>query len=173
MIFWEIITKIPKFMKIDRIDREILRELQKDSSQPISEIADRIGLSMNACWRRIKQLQKQNIIRKQVTLLDHKAVGLGLTVFVQVRTNQHNEEWFDRFAKSIRQIEEVIEFHRVSGDYDYLLKIIVADIADYDRVYKRIIKSAPLQDVTSYFSMEKIKETTEIPVTGQAGDGDL
>ena len=157
-------------MKIDRIDREILRELQKDSSQPISEIADRIGLSMNACWRRIKQLQKQGIIRKQVTLLDHKAVGLGLTVFVQVRTNQHNEEWIDQFAKSIRQIEEVIEFHRVSGDYDYLLKIVVADIADYDRVYKRIIKSTPLQDVTSYFSMEKIKETTEIPVTARAGD---
>ena len=157
-------------MKIDLIDREILRELQKDSSQAISEIADRIGLSMNACWRRIKQLQKQGIIRKQVTLLDHKAVGLGLTVFVQVRTNQHNEEWFDQFAKSIRQIEEVIEFHRVSGDYDYLLKIIVSEIADYDRVYKRIIKSTPLQDVTSYSSMEKIKETTEIPVTARAGD---
>ena len=158
-------------MKIDRIDREILRELQKDSSQPISEIADRIGLSMNACWRRIKQLQKQNVIRKQVTLLDHKALGLGLTVFMQVRTNQHNEEWFNQFAKSIRQTEEVIEFHRVSGDYDYLLKIVVADIADYDRVYKRIIKSTPLQDVTSYFSMEKIKETTEIPVTARAGAG--
>ena len=157
-------------MKIDHIDQRILQELQKDSSRPISEIADRVSLSMNACWRRIKQLQKQNIIRKQVTLLDQNALGLGLTAFVQVRTNQHTEDWFDRFAKSIRQIEEVIEFHRVSGDYDYLLKVIVADIADYDRVYKRIIRSAPLQDVTSYFSMEKIKETTEIPVTTQAGD---
>ena len=158
-------------MKIDLIDREILRELQKDSAQAISEIAEKVGLSMNACWRRIKQLQKQGVIRKQVTLLDHDALGLGLTAFVQVRTNQHTEEWFDRFARSIRQIEEVIEFHRVSGDYDYLLKIVVADIADYDRVYKRIIKSTPLQDVTAYFSMERIKETTEIPVTARAGAG--
>ncbi len=125
---------------------------------------------MNACWRRIKQLQRQGIVRKQVTLLDQNALGLGLTAFVQVRTSQHTEEWFDQFAGAIRQIEEVVEFHRVSGDYDYLLKVIVSDIADYDRIYKRIIKAAPLQEVTSYFSMEKIKETTEIPVTARAGD---
>lgn len=157
-------------MKLDHIDRRILRELQKDSSRSTAEIADRVGLSMNACWRRIKQLQRQGIVRKQVTLLDPNALGLGLTAFVQVRTSQHTEEWFDQFAGSIRQIEEVVEFHRVSGDYDYLLKVIVSDIADFDRVYKRIIKAAPLQDVTSYFSMEKIKETTEIPVYARAGD---
>ncbi len=157
-------------MKLDHIDRRILRELQKDSSRSTAEIADRVGLSMNACWRRIKQLQRQGIVRKQVTLLDPNALGLGLTAFVQVRTSQHTEEWFDQFAGSIRQIEEVVEFHRVSGDYDYLLKVIVSDIADYDRVYKRIITAAPLQDVTSYFSMEKIKETTEIPVYARAGD---
>ncbi|MCZ6449118.1 MAG: Lrp/AsnC family transcriptional regulator [Alphaproteobacteria bacterium] len=157
-------------MKLDNIDRQILRELQKDSSRSTAEIADRVGLSMNACWRRIKQLQRQGIVRKQVTLLDPNALGLGLTAFVQVRTSQHTEEWFDQFAGSIRQIEEVVEFHRVSGDYDYLLKVIVSDIADYDRVYKRIIKAAPLQDVTSYFSMEKIKETTEIPIPARASD---
>jgi len=157
-------------MKLDNIDRQILRELQKDSSRSTAEIADRVGLSMNACWRRIKQLQRQGIVRKQVTLLDPNALGLGLTAFVQVRTSQHSEEWFDQFAGSIRQIEEVVEFHRVSGDYDYLLKVIVSDIADYDRVYKRIIKAAPLQDVTSYFSMEKIKETTEIPIPARARD---
>lgn len=157
-------------MKLDHIDRQILRELQKDSSRSTAEIADRVGLSMNACWRRIKQLQRQGIVRKQVTLLDPNALGLGLTAFVQVRTSQHTEEWFDQFAGSIRQIEEVVEFHRVSGDYDYLLKVIVSDIADYDRVYKRIIKAAPLQDVTSYFSMEKIKETTEIPISARASD---
>ncbi len=157
-------------MKLDHKDRRILRELQKDSSRSTAEIADRVGLSMNACWRRIKQLQRQGIVRKQVTLLDPNALGLGLTAFVQVRTSQHTEEWFDQFAGSIRQIEEVVEFHRVSGDYDYLLKVIVSDIADYDRVYKRIITAAPLQDVTSYFSMEKIKETTEIPVYARAGD---
>ena len=157
-------------MKLDHIDRQILRELQKDSSRSTAEIADRVGLSMNACWRRIKQLQRQGIVRKQVTLLDPNALGLGLTAFVQVRTSQHSEEWFDQFAGSIRQIEEVVEFHRVSGDYDYLLKVIVSDIADYDRVYKRIIKAAPLQDVTSYFSMEKIKETTEIPIPARARD---
>ena len=157
-------------MKLDHIDRQILRELQKDSSRSTAEIADRVGLSMNACWRRIKQLQRQGIVRKQVALLDPNALGLGLTAFVQVRTSQHTEEWFDQFAGSIRQIEEVVEFHRVSGDYDYLLKVIVSDIADYDRVYKRIIKAAPLQDVTSYFSMEKIKETTEIPIPARASD---
>ncbi len=157
-------------MKLDHIDRQILRELQKDCSRSTAEIADRVGLSMNACWRRIKQLQRQGIVIKQVTLLDQNALGLGLTAFVQVRTSQHSEEWFERFSESIRRIEEVIEFHRVSGDYDYLLKVIVSDIADYDRVYKRIIKAAPLQEVTSYFSMEKIKETTEIPVYARAGD---
>ncbi len=157
-------------MKLDHIDRQILRELQKDSSRSTAEIADRVGLSMNACWRRIKQLQRQGIVRKQVTLLDQNALGLGLTAFVQVRTSQHTEEWFDQFAGAIRQIEEVVEFHRVSGDYDYLLKVIVSDIADYDRIYKRIIKAAPLQEVTSYFSMEKIKETTEIPVYARATD---
>jgi Lrp/AsnC family transcriptional regulator len=157
-------------MKLDHIDRQILRELQKDSSRSTAEIADRVGLSMNACWRRIKQLQRQGIVRKQVTLLDQNALGLGLTAFVQVRTSQHTDEWFSQFAEAIRRIEEVIEFHRVSGDCDYLLKVIVSDIADYDRVYKRIIKAAPLQEVTSYFSMEKIKETTEIPVYARAGD---
>ncbi len=157
-------------MKLDHKDRRILRELQKDSSRSTAEIADRVGLSMNACWRRIKQLQRQGIVRKQVTLLDPNALGLGLTAFVQVRTSQHTEEWFDQFAGTIRQIEEVVEFHRVSGDYDYLLKVIVSDIADYDRVYKRIITAAPLQEVTSYFSMEKIKETTEMTVYARAGD---
>ncbi len=157
-------------MKLDHIDRQILRELQKDSSRSTAEIADLVGLSMNACWRRIKQLQRQGIVRKQVTLLDPNALGLGLTAFVQVRTSRHTEEWFDQFAGSIHQIEEVVEFHRVSGDYDYLLKVLVSDIADFDRVYKRIIKAAPLQDVTSYFSMEKIKETTEIPIPARASD---
>jgi Lrp/AsnC family transcriptional regulator len=157
-------------MKLNYTDCQILRELQKDSSRSTAEIAGRVGLSMNACWRRIKQFQHLGIIRNQVTLLDQEALGLGLTAFVQVRTSQHTEEWFVQFSESIRQIEEVMEFHRVSGDYDYLLKVIVSDIADYDRVYKRIIKAAPLQDVTSYFSMERIKETTEIPVYSRTTD---
>lgn len=151
-------------MEIDLIDRKILRELQSDSSRPISEIAEHVNLSTNACWRRIKILEEHGIIRKQVTLLNPEKVGRELTVFVQIRTSNHSEGWFKKFASGVRRIDEVVEFHRTSGNFDYLLKVMVTNIKEYDSVYRRIIKTADLHDVTSYFSMEQLKETTEIPL---------
>ena len=151
-------------MVIDHTDRKILGELQQNSDRPISEIAELVNLSTNACWRRIKILQDHGVIRKQVSLLDQEKLGRELTVFVQIRTSNHSESWFNKFASGVRRIEEVVEFHRTSGNFDYLLKVIVANMKDYDRVYRRIIKTADLHDVTSYFSMERLKETTEIPL---------
>ncbi len=151
-------------MKLDEIDLRILKELQRDSSRPASEIAEIVNLSTNACWRRIKLLQENGVIKKQVSLVDPTMVGKGLTVFVEIRTAQHGDGWLEKFSEGVSKIDEVVEFHRLNGNVDYLLKILVASIEDYDRVYKKIIRTAPLHDVTSYFSMEKIKETTEIPL---------
>ena len=148
---------------LDKKDLVILRWLQRDSSTPIAELADEIGLSINACWRRVKRLQEE-VISKQVAILKPELFGYGLTAFVSVRTNEHNDQWLKTFADGIRDIVEVVEFYRLSGQYDYLLKILAKDIADYDRVYKRVIKIAPLSDVSSSFAMERIKSTTALPI---------
>jgi Lrp/AsnC family transcriptional regulator len=149
---------------LDRLDIRILTELQRDTTPPLAELAETIGLSTNACWRRIKHLEETGIIRARVALLDPQKLGIGVTVFVAVRTNEHNDEWLQQFAKAVDSIPEVIEFYRMSGDVDYLLKLQVADIADYDRVYKQLIKKVHLTDVSSTFAMEQIKYTTAIPV---------
>ncbi|KLN60030.1 transcriptional regulator [Kiloniella spongiae] len=151
-------------MKLDDIDLRILKELQRDASRPASEIAELVNLSTNACWRRIKLLQESGVIKKQVALIDPAMVGKELTVFVELRTEHHGDGWLESFSEGISNIDEVVEFHRLNGNVDYLLKILVSSIEDYDRVYKKIIRTAPLHDVTSYFSMEKIKETTEVPL---------
>ena len=149
---------------LDRIDARILAALQGDASLPIAELAESVGLSSNACWRRVKRLEEAGIIRRRVALLDPAKLGLGVTVFVSVRTNEHAEEWLEKFAKGVADIPEVVEFYRMSGDVDYLLKVMVADIAHYDRVYKRLIKVAKLSDVSSSFAMEQIKYTTAVPL---------
>lgn len=149
---------------LDPLDIKILTELQRDASQPVAELAETVGLSTNACWRRIKRLEEVGVIRARVALLDPQKLGLGVTVFVAVRTNEHNDEWLQQFAKAVDSIPEVIEFYRMSGDVDYLLRVQVADIADYDRVYKQLIKKVRLTDVSSTFAMEQIKYTTAIPV---------
>lgn len=147
----------------DKKDLTILKWLQQDSSIAVADLADKIGLSVNACWRRVRRLQ-DDVIAKQVAVLEPEAFGYGLTAFVSVRTNEHNEQWLKTFSKGIGAIGEVVEFYRLSGQYDYLLKILAKDIADYDRVYKRIIKIAPLSDVSSSFAMERIKSTTALPL---------
>ena len=154
-----------EIQSFDRKDRAILRSLQRDASTSIAAVADEVGLSQNACWRRIKQLEDAGVITKRVALLDPVTLGVGVTVFVSVRTNEHNAEWLERFAAGIVDIPEVVEFYRMSGDVDYLLKLLVSDIADYDRVYKKIIAGTPLADVSSSFAMERIKYTTEVPLT--------
>ena len=151
-------------MSIDRYDHRILQQLQRNTDIAVAELADQIGLSTNACWRRIKRLEEEGIIRARVALLNERALGLKLTVFVAVRTNQHNESWLAQFASGIKDIPEVVEFYRMSGDTDYLLKIVARDIDDYDRVYKKLISVAPMHDVSSSFAMERIKSSTALPL---------
>ncbi len=148
---------------LDDVDRRILAILQEDATVPIAELGDRVGLSATPCWRRVKRLEEAGVIARRVALVDRAALGLQVTVFVSVRTNQHTEAWLSAFAEGVRRIPEVVEFYRMSGDVDYLLKIVAPDIAGYDRVYKKLIKTAPLADVSSSFAMEEIKATTALP----------
>jgi len=149
---------------MDRLDRRILEILQKDATLPVAEIAERVGLSNTPCWRRIQRLEKDGVIQRRVALLDRKQLNVGVTVFVRLKTRHHNYDWLEKFAKVVAQIDEVVEFYRMSGDIDYLLRIVVPDIESYDAVYKRLIKSADLADVSSSFAMEELKYTTAIPV---------
>ncbi len=149
---------------MDFIDRKILAFLQEDSTVPLAALAERVGLSTTPCWRRIQNLEKAGVIRRRVALLDPEKLNLGVTVFVRVKTSQHNIEWLERFAKAVAGIDEVVEFYRLSGDIDYLLRVVVPDIAGYDRVYKRLIAAAELADVSSNFAMERIKYTTALPL---------
>ena len=153
----------------DGIDIKILDLLQNDASQSIVEIAERVHLSQNACWRRIRQLEEQGIIAKRVALLDAEKLGVGVTVFVTVRAGEHTEKWLETFSAAVRKMPEVVEFYRMTGEIDYLLKLQVADIAAYDRVYKALIRSAKLMDVSSAFAMEELKRTTAIPLPPHGG----
>jgi Lrp/AsnC family transcriptional regulator len=152
-------------MRLDEIDRRILQELQKDATIPVAELADRVGLSRTPCWRRVQRLEEEGVIRRRVALLDRSKLNLGVTVFVTVRTSNHSEEWLESFARAVNSIEEVVEFYRMSGEIDYLLRVVVPDIAAYDSVYKRLIRKVELFDVSSSFAMEEIKYTTAVPVT--------
>lgn len=149
---------------LDAIDRRILRELQKDATIAIADLAQRVGLSQTPCWKRIKRLTDAGVITKRVALLDRAKLDLGLAVFVSVRTNRHDQEWLDAFAGAAASMPEVVEFYRLSGDTDYLLKVLVKDIAAYDAFYRRLITAVPLSDVSSAFAMEQIKSTTAVPV---------
>jgi Lrp/AsnC family transcriptional regulator len=151
-------------VKIDSIDRRILEELQRDAARPIEQIANRVGLTQNPCWRRIKRLEAEGLIQRRVAIVDPAKLGLGLIVFVSIRTNQHSDAWLERFAEGVRAIPEVVELYRMSGETDYLAKIIARDVADYDRIYKLLIRTAELYDVSSSFAMEQIKHTTEVPL---------
>jgi Lrp/AsnC family transcriptional regulator len=150
--------------KLDGTDLRILGLLQENAERSIGEIAEAIHLSQNACWRRIRHLEEAGYIRKRVALLDPVKLGAGMTVFVMVRAGEHSQEWLDRFADAVRKIPEIVEFYRMTGEVDYLIKIKVADIAAYDRVYKQLIRSAPLTDVSGAFAMEELKHTTAIPL---------
>ena len=149
---------------LDPTDRRILRELQADATISIAELCDRVGLSQTPCWKRVKRLEAEGIIERRVALLDRDKLDLGLVVFVSVRAARHDEEWLNAFAKGAAALPEVVEFYRMSGETDYLLKVVVSDIAAYDRFYKRLIATAPLGDVSSSFAMEQIKFTTALPI---------
>ena len=150
--------------EIDPIDRRILVELQRDASQSLEAIGETVALSRNACWRRIGALEKAGIIKGRVVLLDAQALGLSLTVFIQVRTSAHNAEWLRSFSTATRSMPEILGVYRMSGDLDYLIRAQVADMAGYDRLYQRLIRKVPLSDVSASFVMEEIKETTQLPL---------
>ena len=149
---------------LDVTDRRILAILQEDSTLAIAELAERVGLSATPCWKRIKRLERDGIIDRRVVILDRERLGLGVTVIVAVRTAQHGDEWRERFAEGVARIPEVVEFYRMSGEIDYLLKVVARDIADYDRIYRKLTKVAPLHDVSSSFAMQEIKSTTAQPL---------
>ena len=151
-------------MGMDLIDRKLLELLQQDVTMPIAELAQRVNLSQTPCWKRVQRLKEEGVIRAQVALCDARKLGVGTTVFVAVRTNQHTEEWARQFVQVVRDIPEVVETYRMSGEIDYLLRIVASDIEDYDRVYKQLIRAVPLFDVSSSFAMEQIKYSTALPV---------
>ncbi len=154
-------------MKLDAVDVALLTALQADATQTVQQLADRVKLSTNACWRRIKHYEQQGLITGRVALLDPAKAGLGVTVFVTVRTSEHSAEWLEGFARAVRGLAEVVEFYRMAGDIDYLMKLRVADIGHYDRVYKQLISQVRLVDVSAAFAMEEIKHTTAIPLSSE------
>jgi Lrp/AsnC family transcriptional regulator len=149
---------------MDSIDRELLKLLQQDAQLPLNQLAEAVNLSPTPCWRRIQRMKDSGVITKQVMLVDPRKVNLKVTVFMAVRTNQHNQRWFDTFRAAVDAIPEVVEFYRMSGEVDYLLRVVVPDIAAFDSVYQRLIKSVELFDVSSSFAMEEIKFTTALPL---------
>jgi len=151
-------------MKLDAIDVRILEILQQDAEQQVAQIAEAVGLSTTPCWRRIQRLKEAGVITRQVALVDARKVNVGVTVFVSVRTSVHTDTWFETFKATVQAIPEVVEFYRMSGDVDYLLRVVVPDIAAYDRVYKRLIAGTQLHDVSSSFAMEELKLTTALPL---------
>lgn len=149
---------------LDKYDRGILNCLQEDADLSLADIADRVNLTKNPCWRRIQKLQEAGIVRKKVALLDSQKIGVGVTVFINVRTNQHTTEWLRQFADVVNSIPEIVEFYRMSGDVDYKLKVVVPSIDAFDAVYKRLISKIDIYDVSSQFAMEEIKNTTVLPL---------
>ena len=150
---------------MDAIDRRILNVLQQDASLPIAEISKRVGLSSTPCWKRIQRLEEEGIILKRVAVVDPDKVGLGTTVFVSIETDNHSDEWLAQFAKVVRAMPEVVEFYRMAGDVDYMLRVITVDVHSFDAFYKRLIAAVPLKKVSSRFAMERIKSTTVLPIS--------
>ena len=151
--------------RLDAIDRKILTVLQEDASLSVAEIGDRVGLSSTPCWKRIQRLEADGVILRRVALVDQNKIGLGISVFVSVESADHSEAWLKTFAGAVSAMPEVMEFYRMAGDVDYLLRVVVPDIAAYDGVYKRLIEQIDLTDVSSSFAMEELKYTTAVPLT--------
>lgn len=150
--------------KIDETDRRILRLLQRDASLSVDRIAEEANLSRNACWRRVKRMEESGVIRARVALVDPVALGLGLTVLVLIRTTAHEPDWLTRFDRAVREMPEIVGAYRMTGDLDYVLRVRVGSVADYDRFYRALIARVPLSDISASFVMEDIKDTTELPV---------
>lgn len=150
--------------EIDTIDRRILAELQRDGSLSVDQLSERVGLSRNACWRRMKRLEDDRVIAGRVALVDAEKVGLGLSVFILVRTSRHDPDWLKLFRDAVTSLPEITGVYRMSGDLDYILRARVADVKAYDRLYQRLISRVPLTDVSASFVMEEIRDTTILPM---------
>jgi len=149
---------------MDAIDRKILAVVQENASLPVAEIGQRVGLSSTPCWKRLQRLESDGVITARVALVDPDKIGLGVTVFVSVETDDHSEDWLQHFAEVVGAMPEVMDFYRMAGDVDYMLRVVAADIAGYDAFYKKLIGTVPLKNVTSRFAMERIKQTTALPI---------
>lgn len=151
---------------MDRIDQKILKYLQEDATMSTAHIADKVGLSTTPCWRRIQNLEKSGMIRKRVALLDREQLNLGVDVFVAIKTIKHDARWFQKFSRTVVEFPEVVEFYRMSGEIDYLMRVVVSDIKAYDDFYRRLIEKVDdISDVSSSFAMERLKYTTSLPLT--------
>jgi Lrp/AsnC family transcriptional regulator len=148
----------------DTIDRRIMGELQRDAAQSLDALGDSVGLSRNACWRRVRALEAAGVIKARVALLDPVQLDLPLMVFIQIRTSAHAPDWLEKFSTATRAMPEILGVYRMSGDLDYLIRARVADMAGYDQLYQRLIRKVPLSDVSASFVMEEIKETTQLPI---------
>ncbi len=149
---------------MDAVDRKILAVVQEDASLSVAEVGQRVGLSSTPCWKRLQRLEADGVIMRRVALVNPDMIGLGITVFVSVETNDHSQEWLKKFAEVVGAMPEVMEFYRMAGDVDYMLRVVVADMAGYDAFYKKLIGTVPLKNVTSRFAMERIKQTTALPI---------
>lgn len=152
---------------MDLIDRKILDLLQHDAALSIAEIGKKVGLSQTPCWKRIQRLEAEGVIRGRVALLDPVKLGLGLTVFVSIETSDHSQSWIKAFAERVAAMPEVLEFYRMAGDVDYMLRVVVPDMQAYDGFYRRLIATIPLKNVTSRFAMEQVKSTTVLPLAAE------
>lgn len=160
----EAISAVEQSRRLDAIDRKILNVLQKDASLSVADIGDRVGLSATPCWKRIQRMEASQVILGRVALVDQNKVGLGLTVFVSIESDDHSESWLEKFAEAVSALPEVMELYRMAGDVDYMLRVVVPDMPSYDVFYRKLIGSVALKNVTSRFAIEKIKSETALPV---------
>ena len=156
---------------MDSTDLKILAILQEDASLPVAEVAAQVNLSQTPCWRRIQKLEADGVITRRVALVNPEAVGVGLTIFVDIQTHDHSREWLSRFADVTRDMPEVMDVYRMAGDVDYTLRIAVSTMSDYDDFYRRLISAVPLKNVTSRIAMERVKSSTAYPIRTGEGDG--
>ena len=149
---------------LDNYDRAILAELQLDATSSMDALSEKVNLSRNACWRRVRQMEENGIIRGRVALLDPESIGLGLTVLVMIKTNEHGPEWLNKFEKAVKNNPQIVGAHRMAGELDYVLRVRVADVKSYDRFYQQLISEVPIADVSASFVMEDIVDTTILPI---------
>lgn len=157
---------------MDRLDKKILRLMQEDATLAVADIAKKVGLSTTPCWRRIQKLEEEGVIQRRVAVLDPEKINTRVNVFISIRTSAHSLEWLKRFSEVVQEFPEVVEFYRMSGDVDYLIRVVVPDIAAYDAFYKKLIARIEIRDVSSAFAMEQIKYTTQLPLDYMVLDKD-